>query len=134
MKPRADRRVRCSARLDHSAEVKAAPQDAELQAALARSAQSLAHAGNLIDKLQALAAEPNRHPEIADVLETLQERIEDREERGVATPVLRLLLSQLVSYFGGVVEWPNDPSSATRPTRALACNREPMAGFAAAHG
>ena len=29
---------------------------------------------------------------------------------------------------------PNDPSSATRPTRASACNRDGMAGFAAAHG
>jgi hypothetical protein len=29
---------------------------------------------------------------------------------------------------------PNDPSSATRPTRACDCNRDAMAGFAAAHG
>src|SRR5437867_2047724 len=29
---------------------------------------------------------------------------------------------------------PNDPSSATRPTRAFDCNRRAMAGFAAAHG
>ena len=29
---------------------------------------------------------------------------------------------------------PNDPSSATRPTRALDCNLDAMAGFAAAHG
>ena len=29
---------------------------------------------------------------------------------------------------------PNDPSSATRPARASDCNREAMAGFAAAHG
>ena len=29
---------------------------------------------------------------------------------------------------------PNDPSSATRPTRAFDCNRDAMAGFAAAHG
>ena len=28
----------------------------------------------------------------------------------------------------------NDPSSATRPTRALDCNRDARAGFAAAHG
>ena len=32
------------------------------------------------------------------------------------------------------VERPNDPSSATRPTRALACNREPMAGLEAMMG
>ena len=32
------------------------------------------------------------------------------------------------------VERPNDPSSATRPTRALDCNRGARAGFAAAHG
>ena len=29
---------------------------------------------------------------------------------------------------------PNDPSSATRPTRASDCNLDAMAGFAAAHG
>ena len=29
---------------------------------------------------------------------------------------------------------PNDPSSATRPARAFACNLDAMAGFAAAHG
>ena len=29
---------------------------------------------------------------------------------------------------------PNDPSSATRPTRAFDCNRDARAGFAAAHG
>ena len=29
---------------------------------------------------------------------------------------------------------PNDPSSATRPARALDCNLDAMAGFAAAHG
>ena len=28
----------------------------------------------------------------------------------------------------------NDPSSATRPTRMHDCNRDAMAGFAAAHG
>ena len=28
----------------------------------------------------------------------------------------------------------NDPSSATRPMRAFDCNRDAMAGFAAAHG
>ena|SRR6266571_3802652 len=29
---------------------------------------------------------------------------------------------------------PNDPSSATRPTRRVDCNQNAMAGFAAAHG
>ena len=29
---------------------------------------------------------------------------------------------------------PNDPSSATRPTRACDCNLDAMAGFAAAYG
>ena len=41
--------------------------------------------------------------------------------------------------LGGVMVWcdsvpPNDPSSATRPTRAFDCNLDAMAGFAAAHG
>ena len=31
-------------------------------------------------------------------------------------------------------KWSNDPSSATRPTRAFDCNLDAMAGFAAAHG
>jgi hypothetical protein len=29
---------------------------------------------------------------------------------------------------------PNEPSSATRPTRRFDCNSDAMAGFAAAHG
>ena len=29
---------------------------------------------------------------------------------------------------------PNDPSSATRPTKRVDCNLDAMAGFAAAHG
>ena len=33
-----------------------------------------------------------------------------------------------------VVSVANDPSSATRPTRAFDCNLDVMAGFAAAHG
>ena len=33
-----------------------------------------------------------------------------------------------------LIKKPNDPSSATRPTRASDCNRSAMAGFAAAHG
>ena len=38
-------------------------------------------------------------------------------------------------WFGGIeLQWPNDPSSATRPTKAFACNLDAMAGFAAAHG
>gem|GEM_PF-4464777 len=32
------------------------------------------------------------------------------------------------------VKRPNDPSSATRPTRTPDCNLDAMAGFAAAHG
>jgi hypothetical protein len=35
---------------------------------------------------------------------------------------------------GIVMKSPNDPSSATRPTRACDCNLDAMAGFAAAHG
>ena len=41
--------------------------------------------------------------------------------------------------LGGVIldcnaETPNDPSSATRPTRVFDCNLDAKAGFAAAHG
>ncbi|NBU11492.1 MAG: hypothetical protein EBS84_21210 [Proteobacteria bacterium] len=31
-------------------------------------------------------------------------------------------------------QWPNDPSSATRRTGRNDCNRDALAGFAAAHG
>ena len=31
-------------------------------------------------------------------------------------------------------QWPNDPSSATRPAKRVDCNSSAMAGFAAAHG
>src|SRR5438128_4301702 len=34
----------------------------------------------------------------------------------------------------GLLKTPNDPSSATRPARALDCNLDARAGFAAAHG
>src|SRR6266487_3541031 len=37
-------------------------------------------------------------------------------------------------FHGKVRMSPNDPSSATRPTRGHDCNRDAMAGFAAAHG
>ena len=40
---------------------------------------------------------------------------------------------ELVHFGDGVVR-PNDPSSATRPAGRVDCNREVMAGFAAAHG
>jgi len=67
-------------------------------------------------------------------------------------PLLPLLLFQgwitmsatAVVFVAGTFWWgqawcdgamtPNDPSSATRPTRTLDCNSDAMAGFAAAHG
>ena len=39
-----------------------------------------------------------------------------------------------IILFANIRSMPNDPSSATRPTRAFACNLDAMAGFAAAHG
>ena len=48
--------------------------------------------------------------------------------------------ASLISSLLGVIErlhiamTPNDPSSATRPTGRNDCNRDAMAGFAAAHG
>ena len=45
-----------------------------------------------------------------------------------------ILLPKFVCMVGCDSVPPNDPSSATRPTRALDCNRDAMAGFAAAHG
>ena len=40
----------------------------------------------------------------------------------------------LFGIFHSGAKRPNDPSSATRPTGRVDCNREPGAGFAAAHG
>src|SRR3989442_4124302 len=44
----------------------------------------------------------------------------------------------LLKRFKNVQKWyllpSNDPSSATRPPRPVDCNRNAMAGFAAAHG
>jgi hypothetical protein len=39
-----------------------------------------------------------------------------------------------VLYAWQASKSPNDPSSATRPTRASDCNQSARAGFAAAHG
>ena len=62
------------------------------------------------------------------------------------TVVAMIAFAALVLMFGlGVMLFPikllraryghiNDPSSATRPTRRVDCNRSAMAGFAAAHG
>ena len=47
---------------------------------------------------------------------------------------LQLLLLWVDKIAHRCVKRPNDPSSATRPTRAFDCNRNAMAGFAAAPG
>ena len=41
---------------------------------------------------------------------------------------------RLLFSYRRVAHPPNDPSSATRPTGSVDCNRSAMAGFAAAHG
>ena len=45
-----------------------------------------------------------------------------------------LEIAGVVRGIRDVRHTPNDPSSATRPTRGYACNQSAMAGFAAAHG
>ena len=55
-----------------------------------------------------------------------------RSETKQQKPHQTALGNSVQSYSGA--KWPNDPSSATRPTRASACNRDARAGFAAAHG
>ena len=50
-----------------------------------------------------------------------------------AAPLRRRSKISILAYREGRTP-PNDPSSATRPARASDCNREAMAGFAAAHG
>ena len=55
-------------------------------------------------------------------------KMHDEYPGGISEDQLRDYLEYEVSH------WPNDPSSATRPTRAHDCNQSAMAGFAAAHG
>ena len=62
----------------------------------------------------------------AGVLNWMIEGIESR--LGVAVEELLQRRKQLAA------EWPNDPSSATRRTGRVDCNRDALAGFAAAHG
>ena len=57
----------------------------------------------------------------------------EKARRQSAIRSLGAFLGVCCPYDGGDVR-PNDPSSATRPTRAFDCNLDAMAGFAAAHG
>ena len=76
------------------------------QVFLERSGQHLAVVQRGLDRLRALAEEPNPH--------------ESRE--GISPQITqsrwRLFLSRLVSYFGGVVEWPNAEVSDDAVARA----------------
>jgi len=51
-----------------------------------------------------------------------------------ATEPTKHACSKINSLVVVIAMTPNDPSSATRPTRGYDCNRSAMAGFAAAHG
>ena len=55
-----------------------------------------------------------------------------RERAGTVRECRTAMLLVVENAHG--VKPPNDPSSATRPTRASDCNLDAMAGFAAAHG
>ena len=76
---------------------------------------------------------------LADIRQDHPEWIQREENRRGL--VLRRILAGIGRVFGMEGSYvccggsqPNDPSSATRPTRALDCNLDAMAGFAAAHG
>lgn len=111
MSARSDRKTKRPAPL--LGHVKERLPDEKIQAALELSRQYLNQCGQSLDKLQALKAEQNPPPSPADASASPQRRNEFGERTGEVPPILRIMLSQLVSYFGGVVEWPNDPSSAT---------------------
>ena len=55
-----------------------------------------------------------------------------RDCLGARVHVVPLVGCSMISVVRAML--PNDPSSATRRTRAFDCNRNVMAGFAAAHG
>ena len=58
------------------------------------------------------------------------------QEQVIANGATLKELWKSAKHYKGLLDasTPNDPSSATRPTRGYDCNREVMAGFAAAHG
>jgi len=53
---------------------------------------------------------------------------------GTGLPRRDFFMEQTISARQGTFKGHNDPSSATRPTRAHDCNLDAMAGFAAARG
>ena len=78
--------------------------------------------------VQAIQADALRHA--AQLVHDMS-RGTKSEDRAVAIDEARDLLADEAER---VTAQPNDSSSTTRPTRALDCNRDAMAGFAAAHG
>jgi len=55
-----------------------------------------------------------------------------RKRYGTTAPTSKAAINTMRAIFMRMT--PNDPSSATRPTKAHDCNLDAMAGFAAAHG
>ena len=75
-------------------------------------------------------AEPEAFVVVGELVSTRSASVSVAEHR----KSIELLAACLAFVHTGREETPNDPSSATRPTRAHDCNRDAMAGFAAAHG
>jgi hypothetical protein len=66
-----------------------------------------------------------------------------KSSQNIRGPLFHIMLGVVAALFGYPLGWlhaswramqANDPSSATRPAGRVDCNRDAMAGFAAAHG
>ena len=72
------------------------------------------------------------YPQPDDGQETEEAR--PRSADGLAREPSATVNNLCARFHARCVMPPNDPSSATRPTRCVDCNSSAMAGFAAAHG
>ena len=97
---------------------------------------------SLLQLLDVMSCEKGGEAEVANLARTSPQRQELQalinlwQSLGRPTSVFwretRVFYNRIVDSYS--VEMSNDSSSATRPARALDCNRSAMAGFAAAHG
>ncbi len=116
--------------------VKAHEQKQELQRG-AVSIRSSVHATHLILSTQPQSSDSEdvrrRISSIAGQVEALSQQVELLLGCLVQ---LKQDTDNLLACAGGVdgVKPPNDPSSATRRSGRMDCNRDALAGFAAAHG
>jgi len=142
LQPRRDGRVRCSAWLGRVVMTcsEICPMTVEQRRALgqqemsapkaARDAQAVHQCHSDSRRERTARATIRRAPNMSDTADgRLHGACAPRSQKGRVCnrPVL-------CAWNSWRVERPNDPSSATRPARRHDCNRDAMAGFAAAHG